>query len=179
MYVVLQCIYVCVYNYACVHVCMPFSEVWQTICKILSLIFFLSRSIWLCGTKRICFPCIYTCMWPCQPCLLHFCVTGFLLVKWNRDHQKVFNLRCQKSLQYMVHYFCSTYKCSACSLWHFSCFFTGVWIWSSFRLLAINCRSSNSALCSYQQWWVKQKNKFSLVGWPVLRFCQLSCNILC
>lgn len=80
--------------------------------------FFLSRSIWLCGTKRICFPCIYTCMWPCQPCLLHFCVTGFLLVKWNRDHQKVFNLRCQKSLQYMVHYFCSTYKCSACSLWH-------------------------------------------------------------
>lgn len=34
---------------------------------------------------------------------------------------------------------------------------TGIWIWSSFRLPAFNCCSSNSALCSYQQWWVKQK----------------------
>ena len=36
-------------------------------------------------------------------------------------------------------------------------FWTGIWIWSSFRLPAFNCCSSNSALCSYQQWWVKQQ----------------------
>ena len=37
--------------------------------------------------------------------------------------------------------------------------FTGIRIWSSFRLLAFNCCSSNTALCSNQQWWVKKKKK--------------------
>ena len=50
-------------------------------------------------------------------------------------------------------------------------FLTGIWIWSSFRLLAFNCCSSNSALCSYQQWWVKQKK------WIELRMIKL--NLCC
>ena len=34
------------------------------------------------------------------------------------------------------------------------CFFVGVWFWSSFRLFAVNSCSSNTAIHSYQQWWV-------------------------